>query len=78
MRIFPKNPALSLFYIYDRLTSCKKSEKTNEPILRTSVSRTDGRTDDTEFIGPSHVVNVGPKTISCKGILGDQVVLFPG
>ena len=35
MRIFPKNPALSLFYVYGPLTSCKKIEKTNEPILRT-------------------------------------------
>ena len=34
MRIFPKNPAPSLFYIYGPLTSCKKIEKTNEPILR--------------------------------------------
>ena len=46
MRIFPKNPALSLFYIYGPLTSCKKSEKTNEPIPRTlRYARTDGRTD---------------------------------
>ena len=42
MRIFPKNPALSLFYIYGPLTSCKKIEKTNEPILRTMRH---GRTD---------------------------------
>ena len=35
MRIFPKNRALSLFYIYGPLTSYKKIEKTNEPILRT-------------------------------------------
>ena len=35
MRIFPKNRALSLFYVYGPLTSCKKIEKTNEPILRT-------------------------------------------
>ena len=43
MRIFPKNPALSLFYVYGPLTSCKKIEKTNEPILRKTV--TDGQTD---------------------------------
>ena len=44
MRIFPKNPALSLFYVYGPLTSCKKLEKTNEPILRTLRHvRTDGR-----------------------------------
>ena len=35
MRIFPKNPALSLFYVYGSLTSCKKLEKINEPILGT-------------------------------------------
>ena len=27
MRIFPKNPAPSLFYVYGPLTSCKKLEK---------------------------------------------------
>ena len=31
---FPKNRALSLFCVYGPLTSCKISEKTNEPILR--------------------------------------------
>ena len=35
MRIFLKNRAPSLFYIYGPLTSCKKLKKTNEPILRT-------------------------------------------
>ena len=51
MRIFPKNPALSLFYIYGPLTSCKKLEKTNEPILRTVNHR---HTDGTflPFFGP--------------------------
>ena len=34
MRVFPKNWALSLFCVYGPLTSCKISEKTNEPILR--------------------------------------------
>ena len=51
MRIFPKNPALSLFYVYGPLTSCNKLEKTNEPILRTVHHR---QTDDTflPFLGP--------------------------
>ena len=51
MRVFPKNRALSLFYIYDPLTSCKKIEKTNEPILRTLHHR---RTEDTflSIFGP--------------------------
>ena len=33
-RIFFKNPALSIFYIYSPLTSCKKSEKSLQPFLR--------------------------------------------
>ena len=33
-RIFFKNPALWLFYLYSPLTSCKKSEKSLEPFLR--------------------------------------------
>ena len=35
---FPKNRASSLFFIYGPLTSCKKSEKTHEPILRKSIT----------------------------------------
>ena len=34
MRIFPKNRALSLLSLYESLTSCKRPEKTNEPIPR--------------------------------------------
>ena len=34
MKIFPKNPALSLLCLYGPLTSCKISEKNNEPIMR--------------------------------------------
>ena len=34
MRFFQKNRASSLLSIYDPLTSCKKLEKTNEPIPR--------------------------------------------
>ena len=34
MRIFLKNPALSLLCLYGPLTSCKISEKTDEPIMR--------------------------------------------
>ena len=54
MRFFSENPALSLFLTHHPLTSCKKSEKTNEPILRSCVTdaRTDGQTDGPEFIGP--------------------------
>ena len=45
-RIFPENPAPSLFRYYNDLTSCKKSEKTNERFLRkTPNGQTDGRTD---------------------------------
>ena len=46
MRFFLKNRALSVFITYCPLTSCKKSEKTNEPILRKSWDRlTDWLTD---------------------------------
>ena len=46
-RIFAKNPTLSLLHPYGPLTSCKKSEKTNEPIPGTECygRRTDGQTD---------------------------------
>jgi len=45
-RIFKKNRASSLLFIYDPETSCKKSGKTNERILRkTCYERTDGRTN---------------------------------
>ena len=40
----------SLFFPYGPLTSYQKSEKTNEPIPRKSV--TNGRTDARHFIGP--------------------------
>ena len=51
-RIFPKNRFPSLFYIYAPLSSCKISEKTNEPIPRKmGYERTDGLTDEHEFIG---------------------------
>ena len=33
-RIFNKNPAVWLFYLYSPLTSCKKSEKSLEPFLK--------------------------------------------
>ena len=65
MRIFFKNPALSLFSTYQPLTSCKISKNSNEPILRKLSSKkwTDGRmdkrTDRHEIIGPSQ--SVGPK-----------------
>ena len=50
-RIFPKNSALSLFYLYGLLTSCNVSEKTNQRLWRkvhqgrTSVRTDDGQTD---------------------------------
>ena len=46
IRIFPKNRAPSVFIIYGPLTSCKKSEKSNEPILRkVRCWQTDGLTE---------------------------------
>jgi len=55
-RIFLKNQASSLFYIHDPLTSCKKSEKSDERFLRLMRSGrthvcTHGRTNKPEFLG---------------------------
>ena len=46
--IFLKNRASSLFKFHGPLTSCKKSEKTNEPILRKSCHRQTDRHTDTQ------------------------------
>jgi len=58
MHFFLKNRAPSVFIIYGPLTSCKKSEKTNEPILRKvrcwqTDRQTDWLTDGSNFIGPN-------------------------
>ena len=54
-RVFFKNLAPSLFFPYHPLTSCKKSEKTNEPILRKVCDeQTDTQT--------SHEVNISLDT----------------
>ena len=67
IRIFMKNRAPSLFIIYGPLTSWKKSEKSNEPILRKVRDGrtdwlTDWRTDRSDFIGPLNFSSSGPKT----------------
>ena len=59
-RIFPKNRAMSLFYVYKPLTSYKKSEKTNEPIPR---KLRHGRTHGREFIGPCRKAGSKKKNI---------------
>ena len=47
-----KNQIPSIFSIYSPLTSCKKTEKTNKPILRKTLNRgTDKRTNTGEIIG---------------------------
>ena len=51
-RFSQKNPALSHTSIYEPLTPCKVSEKTNEPILRKLMDRMDGQKDRLYFIGP--------------------------
>ena len=54
-RIFFKNPALSLFYLYSPLTSCKKSEKSLEPLLRKLRYQPTNQsiiTNNTDLIGP--------------------------
>ena len=44
-RIFPKNRAPSLLNLYRLLTSCQRTDKTNEHILRKKrYTRTNGRT----------------------------------
>ena len=54
-RIFPKNRALSLFYLYCPLTSPEKPEQSHDPIPRTFIThaRTDSRTDGRHFIEPN-------------------------
>ena len=56
---FGENRASSLFYIYNRLTCCKKSEKSNDGKYenfgmtdRQTDRQTDGQTDGGGFIGP--------------------------
>ena len=50
-RFFPKNRALSLFYVYGPLTSQKKSDKTHDPIsLTLRYGRTDGLMYGRQFI----------------------------
>ncbi len=65
--IFSENRAVSLFYPYSALTSCKKSEKSLEPFSRKLVTngRTDGLTDGrtTGAISKDPVGNFrGPKS----------------
>ena len=70
-RIFPKNRALSLLHVYYPLTSCKISEKTNEPIpgklchARTHA-RTHEGTDRPEFIG--HLRKAGVQKICITNV----------
>ena len=57
-KIFFKNRAPLFFRAYNYLPSCKKSEKTNDPVLRKAVDKektdaqTHARTDTGQFIGP--------------------------
>ena len=54
MRIFQKITAVTFLRLWSLNFMQKIRKKLNEPILRTlRHGRTDGRTDDTEFIGPS-------------------------
>ena len=66
--IFWENPAPSLFSFH---RPCQVSEKNNEQILRKMCckrtdeltdERTDGRTNRTEFIGPSPINRGSKKT----------------
>ena len=58
LEIFFKNPALSLFYLYSSLTSCKKSGKSSESFLRklryqptNQLTNQPIITNNTDFIG---------------------------
>ena len=53
--IFRKNRAPSLLCLYGPLTSCKRPEKTNEPIPRKVRYK---RTNRTDFIGPCRKAGV--------------------
>ena len=50
--IFSKNLALSVTTYHGQLSSCTISEKTNDPVLRkVRDGRTDGQTEESDFIG---------------------------
>ena len=60
---FFKNLALSVTSYHGQLSSCTLSEKTNDLILRKlSGGRTDGQTDESDFIGrcPTNVERPTP------------------
>ena len=50
LRVFLENRASSLFYIYNGLTSCNVSEKTNDGKYENFLLRTDGQTDRRSWI----------------------------
>ena len=45
LRVFLENRASSLFYIYNGLTSCNVSQKTNDGKYENFLSQTDRQTD---------------------------------
>ena len=57
LRVFLENRASSLFYIYNVLTSCEISEKSNdgkyENFLLLTDRRTDRQTDGWDYLNPS-------------------------
>ena len=50
LRVFLENRASSLFYIYNVLTSCEISEKSNDGKYENFLSLTDRQTDGAGFI----------------------------
>ena len=50
---FFKNRASSLFYIWNRLTSCKKAKKSYGGKYENFASRTDGQTRGAGYVGPA-------------------------
>ena len=49
---FPKKSGSVTFQLLWSISSCKKSEKANEPILRKNSSLKDERTNTAKTIGP--------------------------
>ena len=81
-RIFEKNPALSLLSPYGPITSCKKSEKTNErfswKIYVRTDGRTDGRTDKHYCYGPRRYPGVQKSKKSEKVFLTGPILEMKG
>ena len=66
LRFFSKNPAVSLFLLYCPLTSCKKSEKSQEPFPRKTGYQLLLPSNGSDFMGPGE----SPHRSKIKKIVG--------